>query len=108
MFSIHSYLRKGAIDNYDTIFCVGQHHVDEIRETRSADGKQEFTIILNDGENRGEYKGDMLLVATGRRPNISQLRLENTDVEVSRGNVVVNDYLQTKVPNIFAINFCIA
>ncbi len=33
MFSIHSYLRKGAIDNYDTIFCVGKHHVDEILET---------------------------------------------------------------------------
>jgi hypothetical protein len=30
MFSIHSYLRKGAIDNYDTIFCVGSHHIDEI------------------------------------------------------------------------------
>ena len=33
MFSIHSYLRKGAIDNYDTIFCVGDHHEKEIRET---------------------------------------------------------------------------
>jgi len=33
MFSIHSYLRKGAIDNYDTIFCVGEHHKKEIRET---------------------------------------------------------------------------
>ena len=33
MFSIHSYLRKGAIDNYDTIFCVGPHHMNEIRET---------------------------------------------------------------------------
>jgi len=33
MFSIHSYLRKGAVDNYDTIFCVGKHHEDEIRET---------------------------------------------------------------------------
>ena len=32
MFSIHSYLRKGAIDNYDTIFCVGKHHLDEILE----------------------------------------------------------------------------
>ena len=32
MFSIHSYLRKGAVDNYDTIFCVGKHHVDEILE----------------------------------------------------------------------------
>ena len=33
IFSIHSYLRKGAIDNYDTIFCVGPHHVNEVRET---------------------------------------------------------------------------
>ncbi len=31
MFSIHSYLRKGALDNYDTIFCVGPHQVNEIR-----------------------------------------------------------------------------
>ena len=33
MFSIHSYLRKGAVDNYDTIFCVGKHHVSEIKES---------------------------------------------------------------------------
>ena len=33
MFSIHSYLRKEALDNYDTIFCVGPHHVNEIRAT---------------------------------------------------------------------------
>lgn len=32
MFSVHSYLREGAIDNYDTIFCVGKHHFEEIRE----------------------------------------------------------------------------
>ena len=33
IFSVHSYLRKGAIDNYDTIFCVGKHHVNEIKAT---------------------------------------------------------------------------
>tara|TARA_B100000029_G_scaffold63456_1_gene56837 strand:- start:262 stop:1416 length:1155 start_codon:yes stop_codon:yes gene_type:complete len=33
MFSVHSYLRKKALDNYDTIFCVGQHHIDEILES---------------------------------------------------------------------------
>jgi len=33
MFSTHSYLRKGALDHYDTIFCVGEHHIKEIRET---------------------------------------------------------------------------
>ena len=33
IFSSHTYLRKGALDDFDTIFCVGQHHIDEIRET---------------------------------------------------------------------------
>ena len=33
MFSTHSYLRKDALDNYDTIFCVGPHHVNEIMMT---------------------------------------------------------------------------
>ena len=33
MFSTHSYLRKDALDNYDTIFCVGPHHINEIRTT---------------------------------------------------------------------------
>ena len=33
MFSIHSYLRKEALDNFDTIFCVGPHHVNEIKAT---------------------------------------------------------------------------
>jgi YidC/Oxa1 family membrane protein insertase len=33
MFSMHSYLRQSAIDNYDTIFCVGPHHMKEINET---------------------------------------------------------------------------
>ena len=32
MFSIHSYLRKGALNNFDTVFCVGEHHEKEIRE----------------------------------------------------------------------------
>jgi len=45
MFSIHSYLRKGAIDNYDTIFCVGEHHVNEIRETEKVYGLKPKKLI---------------------------------------------------------------
>lgn len=33
MVSTHMIYRKGAFDNYDTIFCVGPHHVDEMRQT---------------------------------------------------------------------------
>ena len=31
--STHTSYRKGAFDHYDTIMCVGQYHVDEIRRT---------------------------------------------------------------------------
>ena len=33
LLSTHMVLRKGALDHYDTILCVGQHTIDEIRET---------------------------------------------------------------------------
>ena len=45
MFSIHSYLRKGALDNYDTIFCVGSHHVNELRTTEKLYGLKPKTIV---------------------------------------------------------------
>ena len=56
MFSIHSYLRKGAVDNYDTIFCVGPHHVNEIRETEKMYGLKSKNLI-----NYGYGRLDALL-----------------------------------------------
>ena len=45
MYSIHSYLRKNAIDNYDTIFCVGPHHVKEILQTEKVYGLKSKKLI---------------------------------------------------------------
>ena len=45
MFSTHSYLRKGALDNYDTIFCVGKHHEKEIRATEERYGLKDKKLI---------------------------------------------------------------
>jgi len=45
MFSTHSYLRKGALVNYDTIFCVGKHHEKEIRATEEIYGLKEKKLI---------------------------------------------------------------
>ncbi len=56
MFSIHSYLRKGALDNYDTIFCVGPHHINEIRETEKMYGLKSKNLI-----NYGYGRLDALL-----------------------------------------------
>ena len=51
-----------------------------------------------------EFKGDYCLVAVGRRAYTDGLGLEKVGVEVNeRGQVAVNNHLQTNVPNIYAI-----
>jgi glutathione reductase (NADPH) len=58
-------------------------------------------ITLNDGTT---LTTDLILQATGRRPNTSGLGLERVGVQCgSRGEVIVDDYFQTSVPNIYAI-----
>jgi dihydrolipoamide dehydrogenase len=48
--------------------------------------------------------GDVVLVATGRRPFSDGLGLEALGIEKDkRGVVQVNDHFQTKVPNVYAI-----
>ncbi len=43
--STHMVYRKGAFDAYDTILCVGQHHVDEIRATERAYNLKEKALV---------------------------------------------------------------
>ncbi|MFN3756849.1 MAG: dihydrolipoyl dehydrogenase [Flavobacterium sp.] len=49
-------------------------------------------------------EGDYCLVSVGRRPYTDGLQAENAGVKLTdRGQVEVNDHLQTNVPNIYAI-----
>lgn len=58
---------------------------------------------LFDGAYTNTASFDKVLVAIGRQPNIENIGLENTDVEVKNGFIDVNEYLQTSVKNIFAV-----
>ncbi len=51
-----------------------------------------------------EFKGERVLVATGRRSNADVLRVEKTGVKTDeRGFVVVNEHLETSKPGIWAL-----
>lgn len=57
--------------------------------------------------NRGEVRGDRLLVATGRTPNTEGLGLEHVGVQLgARGAVIVDPSLRTSAAHIFAIGDC--
>ena len=60
-----------------------------------------ITLTLSGGKT---VDVDTVLVATGRRPYSAELGLETVGVaHAERGKIVVNDRLQTSVPNIYAI-----
>jgi pyruvate/2-oxoglutarate dehydrogenase complex dihydrolipoamide dehydrogenase (E3) component len=59
-------------------------------------------IISRDGEEQ-HLEVDELLIATGRKPNIHGLGLEEVGVQVERGHIVVKETLQTTTPAIYAV-----
>ena len=71
------------------------------------DGVKVVTLSSDKGDQTVEV--DVVLVGAGRKPSLDGLGLENAGVAItadgpiSRRGVVVNEYLQTNVPNIYAI-----
>jgi len=55
------------------------------------------------GEQVLQFSAEKVLVSVGRQANSENIGLENTKVEVERGNIKVNEYFQTAEPNIYAI-----
>ncbi len=61
----------------------------------------EIVIETTDGN---VFKVEKLMLSTGFTPNTQGLNLDTTGVEMdTRGNIIVNKFLQTSQPNIFAI-----
>jgi len=55
----------------------------------------------------GEYTGDKLLVATGRKANTSALSLENVGVKTDKsGRIIIDEYMRTNVEHIYAAGDC--
>lgn len=59
------------------------------------------------GKNSKSITVDALLCATGRKPNLTGLRLENAGIEINeKGAIVVTADSCTNQPNIFAVGDC--
>jgi dihydrolipoamide dehydrogenase len=62
---------------------------------------QQVTAMLESGE---EITAQKVLVSIGRALNTQELGLEETGIELGpRGQIIVNDRMQTNIPNIYAI-----
>jgi pyruvate/2-oxoglutarate dehydrogenase complex dihydrolipoamide dehydrogenase (E3) component len=68
------------------------------RVTSVASGRLRFAT--NGNEHDKDF--DQILVATGRRPLTAGFGLEELGIEVGRGGIEVNPFLQTNYPHIYA------
>lgn len=78
-------------------------HIEKVAEQN---GKK--VIIFKKGNSILEAESDEVLLATGIKPNTSDLGLEHAGVRVDKnGFIMVNQFYQTDNPNIFAAGDCV-
>ena len=71
-----------------------------LNATTKRAGLENDKVVLQTKE--GELRGDVLLVAAGRTPNIENVNLAAAGVKHNKRGVEVNDYMQTSQRHIYA------
>jgi len=69
------------------------------------DGK-ELKTEINTGDRSFYINSDIVLMATGRRPNIEDIGLEQIGIEFSNQGIVTDELFKTNIDNIYAIGDC--
>ncbi len=78
----------------------------KIHRVQRIDGQYRVQATINGKEET--CVGEQLIVAAGRRPTTSDLGLDRVGVQVgTRGEIIVNEHLQTTNPDIYAAGDCI-
>lgn len=67
-----------------------------------------FTIEADKGGQRITLSAEKMLVSVGRLPNVEDIGLESTEIELEKGFIKVNEFFQTKEKHIYAIGDVIA
>ncbi|PVY38934.1 mercury(II) reductase [Pontibacter virosus] len=108
---VMSYDRVLVKEGHDITDELTKHLTDEGIEIKTGAAIkrvwQENSIVNAELEYNGQVhhlEASHVVIATGRRANTENLGLEKAGVVTGRkGHVVVNEYLETNVPNIYAI-----
>jgi len=61
------------------------------------------TISAEVKGSQQEFSAEKLLVSVGRQANTEGIGIENTDIQIEKGFILVNEYFQTKESHIYAI-----
>ena len=76
----------------------------DMKRVESRDGKPPVTVMVEDASGERALEFDALLIATGRKPAVKGLGLEDAGVDYDeRMGITVNDRLQTTNTDVYAV-----
>ncbi len=89
---------------YQTMSDRGIRIIKNAKITKVNEMADKSEIVYTQNDEGQSLLADAILVATGRRPNVAQLELENANVELTpRGAIKVDEHLRTNIEHIYAM-----
>ncbi len=73
--------------------------------TSAKDGKK--TITISSPKEEIKIETEKVLVSVGRKANTKDLGLDKFGIKMNRSNIMVDEYLKTNLPDIYAAGDCI-
>ncbi|MEM2422067.1 MAG: FAD-dependent oxidoreductase, partial [Candidatus Bathyarchaeia archaeon] len=67
------------------------------------DKNERKIVYVSTLEGNKIIQGEAILIASGRKPLIENIGLENINVKVEGGKILVNDKMETNVPGVYAV-----
>lgn len=84
-----------------------QHGIEILNHSQAASiEKTSEGLKLAIANSNVTVTADVILSATGRKPNLPNMGLENAGVEIKKDAVAVDEYSRTNQPHIFAVGDC--
>lgn len=80
-----------------------QSSVKSIYESKDTNSKRQLTVSFEKKGKQQNVNADIVLVATGRKPNTCDLNLEAAGVEYTQRGIVTDAHFMTNVTGIYAI-----
>jgi len=76
----------------------------KVTEIKGKTGNRKMQMVYEDSEGKSQrYSCDHVIMATGKRPVLESLRLENAGVKSDKGVITVDSRCRSSVPHIFAV-----
>lgn len=80
-----------------------QSTLKSISQITGENGKRKLSVVFDKKGKIAQTEADIILIATGRKPNIEGLNLERVGIEYSSKGIATDDDFQTNIEGIYAI-----